>query len=153
MTDAVHATAVAIDGWAVMLTGKSGVGKSDLALRLIDRGAELICDDYVALIPDRNRLMVTAMANIAGIIEVRGLGIFPMPHIQQAPLRLIVQLGKDGERHPESWPLLEKAGFAIPLLKLNAYTASASIKVEMALKSLIDASILPMRRLASEAQP
>ena len=71
----LHATAVAIDGRAVLLRGPSGSGKSDLALRLIDAGARLVADDQSELSRRGDVLMVRAPATIAGLIEVRGLGI------------------------------------------------------------------------------
>ena len=62
----LHATAVALGGWAVLLTGPSGAGKSDLALRLIDRGAELVADDYTMLVHDGAQLVAGSPATIAG---------------------------------------------------------------------------------------
>jgi HPr kinase/phosphorylase len=153
MSGAVHGTAVAIGGWAVLLTGKSGAGKSDLALRLIDRGAKLVCDDYVDLVPDGAQLIATVMDKIAGKIEIRALGIFDMPYVAEAPLRLIVELGEDGERLPEPGSFSEQQGYAVPVVKLNAFAASAAIKVEYALKSLIDDGCFPVRRTTSEAKP
>ena len=79
----VHATAVAIDGRALLLRGPSGAGKSDLALRLIDAGARLIADDQSVLRREGGRLLAAVPAAIAGLIEVRGVGILrvepPLP--------------------------------------------------------------------------
>jgi HPr kinase/phosphorylase len=143
MSALVHGTAVAINGSAVLLTGKSGSGKSDLALRLVDRGAALIGDDYVEVGGDDP--IVAAKTAIAGKIEIRGVGIIGMPYAASAPLRLVVELGEDGERLPASWPLAEVGGWSVPKLKLNAFAASAPLKVEHAVKSLIDGGIFPVR--------
>lgn len=143
MNELVHGSAVAISGWAVLLTGKSGSGKSDLALRLIDRGAMLIGDDYVDVGGDGP--LASVKTEIAGKIELRGVGIIEMPHVASSPLRLVVELGADGERLPANWPLTEIANHSIPTLKLNAFAATAPLKVEHALKSLIDGSVLPVR--------
>lgn len=143
MSPPVHGTAVAIGGWAVLLTGKSGSGKSDLALRLIDRGAMLVGDDYVSICADGPT--AGAKSEIAGKIELRGVGIIEMPFTRSARLRLVVELGEDGERLPAGWPLAELAGFSIPKLKLNAFAASAPLKVEHALKSVIDGGVFPVR--------
>jgi HPr kinase/phosphorylase len=142
MSGAIHGTAVDIGGCAVLLTGRSGSGKSDLALRLMDRGAMLVGDDYIEI--DAN-LMVTAAPTLAGKIEIRGLGIFEQQYRAQSPLRLIVELGEDGERMPASWPLHHLNGWSVPLLRINPFTASAPIKVEHAVKSIVDAALHPVR--------
>ncbi len=142
MTAAIHATAVAIDGLAVLLTGPSGSGKSDLGLRLIDRGAVLIGDDYVELDAE---LMVRPVAALAGKLEIRGLDIVDEHYVAPCPLRLIVELGADGERAPASWPMRDLNGWSLPLLRLNAFAASAPLKVEYALKSVVDAGLQPVR--------
>jgi HPr kinase/phosphorylase len=142
MNTVVHGTAVEIDGWAVLLTGQSGSGKSDLALRLIDRGAVLVGDDYVAIDAD---LSVHPQSEIAGKLEVRGIGIIDVANRPSSPLRLVVELGEDGERLPASWPLRNLAGWSVPLLRLNAFTASAPIKIELSLKSIVDEGVLPVR--------
>src|SRR5258708_30463148 len=100
----VHATAVAIDGAGVLLLGPSGAGKSDLALRLIDQGAALIADDQVELDVSVAGLMATAPASLAGLIEIRGVGIRRCPTIPGAILRLAVDLVAPAmvDRLPES---------------------------------------------------
>lgn len=140
MSPHVHGTAVAIDGRAVLLTGRSGSGKSDLALRLIDRGAALVGDDSVAIDNDLN-----VLARGDGKIEIYGLGIFELPYVASAPLRLLVELGEDCERMPASWPLAELCGHSLPKLRLDAFAASAPLKIEYAIKSLIDDGPLPVR--------
>jgi serine kinase of HPr protein (carbohydrate metabolism regulator) len=84
-------------------------------------------------------------ANIVGKIEVRGLGIIEMPHIDQAPLRLIVDLDQAPERHPDPWPMRDVAGFSCPALRLHGLEASAPIKVELAIQTLLDNLVVPMR--------
>ena len=88
----LHATAVAIDGQAVLLRGPSGSGKSDLALRLIDAGARLVADDQSELSRRGDVLIVRAPAPIAGLIEVRGLGILRLDALGEAPVVLIAEL-------------------------------------------------------------
>ena len=88
----VHASAIAIDGRAVLLRGPSGAGKSDLALRLIDGGARLVADDQVELRRAGERVLVTAPAAIAGLIEVRGVGIIRLQPVTEATLALLVDL-------------------------------------------------------------
>jgi HPr kinase/phosphorylase len=132
-TTQIHATAVAIDGRGVLLLGPSGAGKSDLALRLIDRGARLIADDRVDLARDGTSVTLSAPARIAGLLEVRGLGILRYPCVA-APLTLAVELvaAETVERLPERDAELF-CGMAIPILRLAPFEVSAPIKVELAL--------------------
>src|SRR5215475_7809711 len=92
----VHATAVAIGGAGVLLTGRPGSGKSDLALRLVDGGAALIADDQVMLQRDGDRLIAgfpdAAPAELRGRLEVRGLGLMPVAPSAAMPLALVVLL-------------------------------------------------------------
>lgn len=132
-SETLHATTIAIDGRAVLIEGVSGAGKSDLALRLIDRGAVLVSDDYTHIRRHEGRLTALPPANIAGKIEVRGVGIVETPHIAEAPVALIVALGEPAARLPEQGQMRSVLGVDIPWLALNGHEASAPIKVEMAL--------------------
>jgi HPr kinase/phosphorylase len=107
----VHATAVSINGEGVLLVGPSGSGKSDLALRLIDRGATLVSDDAVELTAGDGHLMLTGAPNITGKIEIRGIGICLADAISSAPLRLVVELVQTVERLPSSDHTIDMAGF------------------------------------------
>ena len=128
----LHASAVAIDGRGVLILGASGRGKSDLALRLIDRGAVLIADDQVELAARSGRLQACALATIHGKLEVRGIGIVDCD-AAGAPIALVVDLDAAPERLPEP-AALELEGIAIPSVALSPFDASAPIKVELALK-------------------
>ena len=132
----LHATTVAIGGRGVMITGASGSGKSDLALRLIDRGAVLVSDDYTECIVQDGTVIASPPATIAGRIEVRGIGIVDMPHAPRAAVMLVVTLGETVERMPEPHPK-RVAGIDIPAIALAAFEASAPIKVEIALSRLV----------------
>ena len=128
----LHGTTIAIGGRGVVMVGPSGSGKSDLALRLIDRGAALVADDYTELAREGGMLCARAPATIAGKIEVRGVGIVELP-AESAPIALIVDLDASPERMPEpSTQVLE--GIVIPTVALSPFDASAPIKVELALK-------------------
>lgn len=133
--ETIHATAVAINGQGVLLCGRSGAGKSDLALRLIDRGAALVSDDYTVVEQAGAAVRASAPAAIAGKIEVRGLGIVAVPHTRWAPVALAIALGEPVDRMPRPETMMI-AGVAIPLLRLSAFEASAPIKVETALRQL-----------------
>lgn len=135
---AIHATAVVIDGQAVIIRGDSGTGKSDLALRLIDRGASLLSDDYTLVEAHEGHAIARPAPNIAGLIEVRGLGPVNMAHADEAPVALIVRLaspsGPEPERYPPEGLTTRLCGIDLPLLHLYGLEASAPIKVELALR-------------------
>ncbi len=92
--DLVHASCVSWCGRGVLLRGPSGAGKSALALRLIEAGALLVADDCVRLAAcgTSGRLMASPPPRIAGLIEVRGLGLVRLPHLRRVALDLVVDL-------------------------------------------------------------
>jgi serine kinase of HPr protein (carbohydrate metabolism regulator) len=132
----VHATAIAIDGGAIMLRGPPGAGKSDLALRLIDGGARLVADDQVELRRAGKRVLVRAPAVITGLIEIRGIGILRIDAVDEASLALLVDLvpSDEVERLPEA-RFEEVLGLPIPLIALAAFEASAAAKLRLALRA------------------
>lgn len=132
----VHATSVEIGGHAALIRGPSGGGKSDLALRLIDGGAVLVADDQTAISNDGGRLFAACPETIAGLLEVRGLGIVRLPHRARAPLALVVDLvaAKDVERLPEP-SSAQFLGVMLPRVALAGFEASAPAKVRLAMLS------------------
>ena len=129
----VHASTVAIDGRAVLITGPSGSGKSDLALRLIDRGFILVGDDQTIVRRDGDRLVASAPARIAGKLEVRGIGIIEMETAGDVPVALLVELTSEIERLPEDNRTSAILGVSLPLVSIDAQAASAPAKVALAL--------------------
>lgn len=141
--ETVHATAVAIQNNGVFLIGASGVGKSDLALRLIDRGAKLVSDDIVLVDATQAPPMLHVAPNISGKLEVRGVGIIELPYVDDVPLRLVVDLDSKPERLP-STQTHYIFGVELPCIALTAFEASAPIKIEYALRSIVDGAIIPV---------
>ena len=133
-SETVHTSCVAIGGRAVLIGGRSGRGKSDLALRLIDRGAALVSDDYTLVKRVTGRLLAAAPPTIAGKMEVRGVGILDFPSVRDVPVALFVDLEREVERLPETPETRTIAGVAIPVLGISALEPSAPIKVEAALR-------------------
>ncbi|KQN71074.1 HPr kinase/phosphorylase [Sphingomonas sp. Leaf62] len=131
----IHAGCVAIRGVGVLIAGPSGSGKSDLALRLIERGGVLVSDDYTLLHVEAGVLHATAPATIAGRIEVRGLGIVDRPTIASIPVALFVEAGTP-DRLPE--PMTRTlAGIAIPAYRLALLEASAPAKIDLMLDRIL----------------
>jgi serine kinase of HPr protein (carbohydrate metabolism regulator) len=132
-SETLHASCVAIAGRAVLIEGPSGSGKSDLALRLIDRGAVLVSDDYTLIQRVDGTLLASAPATIAGKIEVRGLGILSLANRDRVPVALMIVAGSPVERMPEPGRTREILGIKVPVVALGAIEPSAPIKVEIAL--------------------
>lgn len=149
MTTLVHATCVALrpsaklsaGAWrAVLLRGPSGAGKSDLALRLIEAGGRLVADDQTRIVRYGEVLIASAPAALAGLLEVRGVGIVKLAVNQllsRAPLSLMVDLVPPDriERLPER---TEEAllGVNLPMLALAPFEASAAAKLRLALAQI-----------------
>lgn len=131
-----HASTVAVDGRAVLITGPSASGKSDLALRLIDRGFTLVSDDQTIVRREGNRLVASAPPNIAGKLEIRGVGIVDMETAKDVAIALVVQLTSEIERLPDERRERPILGVNLPLVSVDALTASAASKVSLALDRL-----------------
>jgi serine kinase of HPr protein (carbohydrate metabolism regulator) len=141
----IHATAVAIDGHAVLLRGASGAGKSDLGLRLIDAGGRLVADDQSELLRRGDALIVHAPAALAGLIEVRGIGILRLAALAEAPVALVADLvlPEQVERLPT--PCSETLlGVVVPRIAVAAFEASAAAKVRLALSAFTGAGLPAM---------
>ena len=127
----IHATCVKLaSGAGVLLIGASGMGKSDLALRLIDGGATLVADDRCDLFVEGRALLVRAPATLAGLIEIRGVGIITMPYESSAVISLVVELvpPADVVRMPEP-EQFTRLGVSVRSVRLHAFDASTPAKI------------------------
>jgi serine kinase of HPr protein (carbohydrate metabolism regulator) len=130
----LHASCVQQNGVGIVLLGASGAGKSDFALRLIDAGALLVADDRLQVEATGTGLVGRPAEALAGLLEVRGVGILRIPYCRASPLGLVVEL--DGAKpmirmpQPATYAIL---GTALRLLHLDPRAASAVAKLRLAL--------------------
>jgi len=135
----MHATCVAIGGQGVLLRGPPGAGKSDLALRLIagpppegQQCAYLVADDQVSLTREDDRLIARPPQPIAGLLEIRGVGIRRLPSVPMASIAVIADLVPPDavpRLPPEPLPIEDLLGLPFPVARLAAFEASAPLKL------------------------
>jgi len=126
----IHASCAARDGAGVLLLGPPGSGKSDLVLRLLDRGFMLVADDRVEVEDGVAR----SPSQLAGLLEVRGFGVVRLPHVRSARLVLAVELGTSAPRLPAPATHCE---LGLPLIVLDARSPSAAQRVALALDCVL----------------
>jgi len=123
----VHASAVLVGARAFLIRGPAGSGKSQLALKLIAAAqsgllpfARLVADDRIRLEPCHGRLLARGPDTLAGLIEVRGLGIRELPYESLAVVGGVIDLAAaDAERLPKRTDV-EVVGIALPQFKVAA---------------------------------
>ncbi len=131
----IHGSCAARDGAGVLLIGPSGSGKSDLLLRLLDRGFLLVADDRVDIVDG----IAQAPPRLAGLVEVRGLGIFRLPHAPSARIALVADLGTNpgGPKlggAPDRLPMpMRHPDLDVPMIRLDATASSAAHRIALAL--------------------
>jgi HPr kinase/phosphorylase len=138
----MHGSCVCKDGNAVLVVGSPGAGKSDLVLRLLSRGFELVADDQVNITDG----IASCPDELAGLLEVCGLGIVRLPYRPSARLALVIQLDGRAERMPmpEQHPALR-----VPIVRIDAASASAPDRVALAL----DCALGRVSQVAGAFQP
>ncbi|MBO1038257.1 HPr kinase/phosphorylase [Brucella pituitosa] len=127
----LHATTVQLQGRGVMLMGKSGAGKTELALTLVERAivrneqACLVADDRTLLHVESGKLIASVPQTLAGGVEIRGAGLFTVAYVEQTPLDLVIMLveREGAERYPggDKWSF---DGVALPRLLLPALSSN-----------------------------
>ncbi|HXQ09377.1 MAG TPA: HPr kinase/phosphorylase [Caulobacteraceae bacterium] len=121
----------------VLIEGASGSGKSDLALKALERGWRLVADDRTLIWCDGGRLWGRAPDTLAGLIEARGLGVVATDRLPFSEIALVVRCAPaaDVERAPDAavWSAL---GVGLPLVALAPLEESATAKLDRALGAL-----------------
>ncbi len=127
----VHASCVELMGKGLLICGKSGTGKSDLCLRLIDLGARLVADDQTQIENVGGKLIASCPEPLRGLLEIRGIGIVHTPFIPQTEIHLKLDLRTEEKIDRMPMPETEViSGLEIPVFRLNAFEASAALKVK-----------------------
>lgn len=151
----IHATCISYKRKGILILGKSGAGKSDLALRMIlQKGAKLVSDDQVHITPSLNfkgglgwdyhpskRALASSKkdvyasppSTIAGLLEVRGIGIIKLPYIKKQKIDLVVELSGKIDRLPEP-DFWEFENCKIKKIKLNPFELSSLDKLILSLE-------------------
>lgn len=133
----------------VLLVGPSGAGKSDLALRLLQRRWRLVADDRTRLWTSGGVLFGAAPEAIAGLLEVRGVDVTPVPALRLAQIALQMTCEGEPERLPEP-RVVERSGVAVPAMRLDPLHASAPDRLRLALFAAVQQAPLesaPERRI------
>lgn len=129
----LHGSAVRLGDKGILLLGRSGRGKSDLALQMIDQGAVLIADDQVRIHREGDHLIAEAPSELSGLLEVRGVGIMHLPHTRSM-LNLVVDLDLDKEETRLPDPMIACwCGLDLRKIQINPKAASAIAKIKIAL--------------------
>lgn len=131
----LRGTCIALQGSGVLLRGRSGCGKSDLALRLIDAGAHLVADDYTEVVAADGRLFAASPSELRGLLEVRGIGIVRLQSAGSVPLIANIDLvsTRDVERMP-ACESIEVLGVSVPSFRLAAFEPSCVAKVGLVVR-------------------
>ena len=128
-----QASCVIIDGRAVLIEGPPGSGKSSLALALIDRGAILVGDDGVTLDVREGRIWASAPPNIAGLLEIRNIGLVSLP-IGEGPVCLSIHLDRAAPRFVEEAQQREICGLQVPAISLFPGTHALALRAEWSVR-------------------
>jgi len=150
MSGSIHASCVLLGGAGeafgappeagVLLKGPSGSGKSDLALRLIGRGGMLVADDRTELFRDGTALAARAPCALAGLLEIRGVGILELPYAASAKITFVIELVSQADvvRLPEADRYVPPSSLGLsreywpPIMRVNAFASSAVARIAAA---------------------
>ncbi|NYT39845.1 aldolase [Sphingomonas sp. R-74633] len=134
-SETIQGACVAIDGRGVLIEARDDAQRTDLLLRLLDRGAVLVSDARTACTRSGSNLQATAPAGTGGQVEIRGIGAVKKESLAEVSVALIAVVLDAAPRLPEDRRFRNIAGIAVPVLALGPSEPAAPIKVEYALKA------------------
>lgn len=161
--NSIHASCGARHGRGVLLLGASGSGKSDLLLRLVDRGFDLVADDRVIVAAGS----ASPPALLAGLIELRGVGLLRMAYVAPVPLALVLALDETAMQEIEPVSCAEAGQprlphparhrtLGLPMLRIAPGAVSAALRIEIMMdclagrRSFLSGGLQPRPPLAAE---
>ncbi len=133
MSRPLQATCVSLKGRGLIILGPPGSGKTSLALALIDRGARLVGDDSLLVEPRDGQLWAMPHPRTHGLVEVRNLGLLPMPVLDGVAVALAIRLDEDAPRYAEGPEVLELQGINLPQARLWPNSPVLALKAELAM--------------------
>ena len=135
-TKQFHSTSVVIEDLGILIRGKSGAGKSDLALRLIDSGATLVSDDLTICKKIGDYLYLYPHPETKGLLEVRELGIMTVPYVENVRLFLVVELVEEEFERMPGMMSCSILGVKFPKIKIFGKSSSAVAKIKIKLNQI-----------------
>ena len=110
----MHANCVDINGSGVLIVGRSGSGKSSLAINLLALGSTLVADDQCELVKKNNRFRISKPVSLPNSIEIRGIGLVSVPMVVETSLDWVVNMDEaETERMPNP-RFTEIDGYRVP---------------------------------------
>ena len=110
----MHATCVDINGSGVLIVGRSGSGKSSLAINLLALGSTLVADDQCELVKKNNRFRISKPASLPNSIEIRGVGLVSVPMVVETSLDWVVNMDEAEKERMPDLRFTEIDGYKIP---------------------------------------
>ena len=112
----MHATCVDINGSGVLIVGRSGSGKSSLAINLLALGSKLVADDQCELVKKNNRFYIFKPASLPSSIEIRGVGLVSVPMVVETSLDWVVNMDEAEKERMPDLRFTEIDGYKIPTI-------------------------------------
>ena len=112
----MHATCVDINGSGVLIVGRSGSGKSSLAINLIALGSKLVADDQCEIVKKNNKLSVFKPTSLPSSIEIRGVGLVSVPMVVETSLDWVVNMDEAETQRMPDLQFTEIDGYRIPTI-------------------------------------
>ena len=110
----MHASCVDVNGSGVLIVGRSGSGKSSLAINLLALGSKLVADDQCELIRKSNGFRISKPASLPKSIEIRGVGLVSVPMVKETSLDWVVNMDEVEKERMPTPRFTEIGGFRVP---------------------------------------